>query len=355
MIREYLIKILLSPFSLVYGLVIALRNFLYNISFLKSTSFNVPVISIGNLSMGGTGKSPHIEYLVRLLEDYISLATLSRGYKRKTKGFRLVSINDRVENVGDEPLQFKRKFKNIDVAVSESRTIGIPKLLISNPQIQGILLDDAFQHRSVRPGLNILLTDFSKPFTRDYLLPSGSLREWRGAYKRADIIIVTKCPEFLNEEQKRRITEEINPLSHQRLFFSKYQYQNPYYIFNPNQRILLTDDIDAILVSAIANTDYINAYLENKVQSLRNVEYEDHHEFSNHDVSRIKLIFQNINSPKKLILTTEKDAMRLLAHKQYLVDNKLPIFVLPTKVAFLDQDGAQFNDSIKDFLLNFKV
>jgi tetraacyldisaccharide 4'-kinase len=305
--------------------------------------------------MGGTGKSPHIEYLIRLLKDYLKIATLSRGYKRKSRGFHLVNFMDQVETTGDEPLQFKKKFRDIDVAVSESRTLGIPKLLIHNPELESILLDDAFQHRSVKPGLNILLTDYSRLFTRDFLLPSGNLREWRGSYKRADIIIVTKCPEDITQEEKQLLIEEIKPQKHQRIFFSKYLYGNPYYIFNTSQRIVLTDDIDVLLVSAIANTDYLNSYLETKVNSVRNVEYEDHHDFSNHDVSRIKLIFDNMNSQKKLILTTEKDAMRLHRHRNYLIENKVPIFTLPAHVSFLNEDGPVFDTSIKDFLLNFKV
>jgi len=355
MIRTYLIKILLSPFSLLYGIAISARNFLYNISFLKSNSFNLPVISIGNLSMGGTGKSPHIEYLVYLLKDFVKVATLSRGYKRKSRGFKIVHFNDQVENVGDEPLQFKRKFQSIEVAVSESRTIGIPKLLIYNPQIQTILLDDAFQHRSVEPGLNILLTEYSNLFTKDYLLPSGRLREWRGSYKRADIIVISKCPDEITEEDRNRIIEEIKPYKHQRLFFSKYNYGYPYYIFNTSQKLQLTEDIDVLLVSAIANTDYLNHYLKTKVNSVKNVEYDDHHTFSNHDVSRIKLIFQNMKSQKKIIITTEKDAIRLHYHKKYLLENKVPIFTLPAYVSFLDNDGLAFDHSIKDFLLNFKV
>lgn len=336
-------------------MAISVRNFLYQISFLKSNSFSIPIIGVGNLSMGGTGKTPHIEYLLSLLREYLKIATLSRGYNRKTRGFKMVGLADTAESVGDEPLQFKLKYQDVHVAVAESRSIGIPKLLIHDPNIQLVLLDDSFQHLSVKPGLNILLTDYGRLFTKDYLLPSGNLREWRSAYKRADMIIVSKCPDDMNGEDRERITQEINPLPHQRLYFSKYEYGTPYYIFNPNSRLRLSDEIDIILVSAIANTDYLNSYIEPRVKSLRNVEFEDHHMFSNHDVSRIKLIFEHLNSDKKAILTTEKDATRLLRHRKYLIENRIPVFILPVRVSFLDEDREKFNTSIKDFLLNFKV
>jgi tetraacyldisaccharide 4'-kinase len=317
--------------------------------------FNLPVISVGNLSLGGAGKTPHIEYLVRLLKDYLNIATLSRGYMRKTKGYLLVHTRANAEQVGDEPLQFKRKFPDITVAVSESRAFAIPKLLMDRPNTQVILLDDAFQHRSVKPGLNILLTEFRRPFTRDYLLPSGRLREWRGAYERADIIIVSKCPRDIAPEDKDALAKEIRPLAHQRLYFSYYDYYQPYFILNPGYVTQLQPDWDVLLISAIANTEYLVDYLNEQVNSVTVLEYEDHHYFSKYDVAHLKATFDNLESSKKLILTTEKDAMRLELHRQYLAENRLPVFALPVDVKFHFDEGPKFDQDVKDFLLNFKV
>ena len=211
MSRFWLVKILLIPASLLYGLGIALRNIFYRFGLLKSVEFSVPVISVGNLSVGGTGKTPHIEYLVWSLKPFLQIATLSRGYGRKTKGYREVRFYDKARDVGDEPLQFKRRFRDLIVAVSESRTFGIIQLLNEYPQLQTILLDDAFQHRSVDPGLNILLTEYDKPYTRDFMMPSGRLREFKSAANRADIIIVTKCPKEFSEDDRNAMIRELSP------------------------------------------------------------------------------------------------------------------------------------------------
>ena len=211
MLQKIIARTLLSPFSILYGVGIWLRNIAYDTGLVKATKFSLPVISVGNLSVGGAGKSPHVEYLIELLKPYIDVATLSRGFMRKTKGFKLVKYQDTAESVGDEPLQYKRKYNDLVVAVSESRNTGIPMILQQHPNVQTILLDDAYQHRAVTPGLNILLTQFELPFTRDSLLPVGRLREWKAAYKRADIIIVTKCPKEITTDDKNKFIEEINP------------------------------------------------------------------------------------------------------------------------------------------------
>ena len=354
MIQNPLIQLLLAPLSLLYGLGISLRNFLYKKGILKGVEFDVPLISVGNLSIGGAGKTPHIEYLIRLLKDYLNVATISRGYKRKTKGFLIVKPNHNANAVGDEPLQFKRKFQDVLVTVSESRTFAVPQILIEQPESQVILLDDAFQHLSITPGLNILLTEFSYPFTKDYLLPSGRLREWRSAYHRADIIVVSKCPFQISENDKSAFIEEINPLSRQRIYFSYYKYGQPYFLLNTNYRLNLSPDLDVVLISAIARADYLVEYLEKHVNSIQALEYEDHHYFTKFDVSQLKNTFSNIDSPKKIILTTEKDAMRLELHHQFIVENKLPVYVLPVKVAFHFDEGEIFDNDIKQFLLNFK-
>ncbi len=199
---NWFLRILLLPISLLYGLGTTIRVFLYETSSKKSVSFDIPIISVGNLSTGGTGKSPHVEYLIMLLRPYLNVATLSRGYGRKSKGFRVVTPEDTAETVGDEPLQFKRKFQDVLVTVGEERTMAIPQIMGHANNVQVILLDDAYQHLAVNPGLNILLTDYKRPFFKDFLLPSGNLREWPSGKKRADIIVVTKCPEEVTESNR---------------------------------------------------------------------------------------------------------------------------------------------------------
>jgi tetraacyldisaccharide 4'-kinase len=220
-----LLKPLLYPLSLLYGVIIWIRNKLYDAGIISSIQFSVPVISVGNLSTGGTGKTPHIEYLINLLQYEYKVATMSRGYKRRTQGFYLAGQNTDAGTIGDEPMQFHLKYPEVAVSVCEDRMTGIPRLLGEKAEIEVVLLDDAFQHRSVKPGLNILITDYAKPFYKDFILPFGSLRESRKAYKRADIIIVSKCPDQLDESQKESIRSRIKPLPHQSLFFTGIAYR----------------------------------------------------------------------------------------------------------------------------------
>lgn len=355
MVQHYLVKLLLAPFSLLYGVGVSVRDMLYRNGVLKGVEFNVPVISVGNLSVGGAGKTPHIEYLIRLLKEYLEVATLSRGYSRKTKGFLTVQAGMTAEQAGDEPLQFKRKFPDIHVTVAESRTFGIPQIMMDRPSTQVVLLDDAFQHRSIKPGLNILLTEFDRPFTRDYLLPSGRLREWRSAYRRADIIVVSKCPLQVTEAERQALTDEIDPLPHQQLFFSYYDYFQPYYILDSRYRLHLREDMDVLLICAIAGTDYLVRYLEERVNTVTVLEYEDHHYFTRHDVAHLQSTYERLESDKKVVITTEKDAMRLELHQAFLKEQRLPLFVLPVQVRFHFGEGGDFDEQIKDFLLNFRV
>ncbi len=355
MIDNLLGKILLSPFSLLYLLGSGLNSLLYRTGLLKSMSFTFPVISVGNLSIGGAGKTPHIEYLIRLLKDYLNVATLSRGYGRKTRGFMEIQTHMTAEETGDEPLQFKRKFPEITAVVAENRAFGIPRIISDHPEAQLILLDDAFQHRAVKPGLNLLLTEYDQPFTRDFPLPSGRLREWRSAYKRADAIIVSKCPADLSLEKAAAMRREIAPEPHQRLFFSYYGYGAPYYIFNPRYRVDLNQEWDVLLICAIARREYLLSYLKQAAGSVKVLAYEDHHVFTNGEIGQLHTEFQRMESDKKVILTTEKDAVRLEMHRQFLLDNRMPIFALPAEVKFHFGEGPAFDQYVKDFLLNFKV
>ncbi|MCC6410748.1 MAG: tetraacyldisaccharide 4'-kinase [Saprospiraceae bacterium] len=352
---DIIIRILLLPLSMLYGIGVGLRLLMYRIGIVRSVKFSMPVISVGNLSVGGAGKSPHIEYLLRWLGDYLEVAVLSRGYGRKSMGYLPVTIIDTAEQVGDEPLQFKRKFPEVPIAVSESRALGVPELVKRNPELQVVLLDDAFQHLAVTPGLNILLTEFKKPFTRDWLLPSGRLREWRAGYRRADIIVVSKCPPELTAEQRRKLIREIDPFPRQRVYFSRYRYGLPYDMLRPDVRRPLDATTDVLLLSAIANTDYLLDYMATSVLSAKTMEFEDHHNYDLADLVDVQRRFESMISPNKIIVTTEKDAARLEPHHKFFFENNLPVFVLPVEVAFCDNDEVEFQEDVRGFLLNFKV
>lgn len=351
---DILIRILLLPISLLYGIIVGMRNTFYRLGVLRSVHFDLPVISVGNLSVGGAGKSPHIEYLLRWLGQYIEVSVLSRGYGRKTEGYREVAQIDTAELAGDEPLQFKRKFPDVPIVVSESRALGVPELVKNNPNTQCVLLDDAFQHLAVTPGLNILLTEFSRPFTRDWLLPSGRLREWRYGYRRADIIIVTKCPPDLTPQQRFKIVSEIDPFPRQRVYFSRYEYGVPYDMFRRNETRLLDLETDALLVSAIANTDYLLQYLVGELRSVNTLEFEDHHYFAEDELEDLKRKFEAMPSKNKIVVTTEKDATRLELHEAFFWKNQLPVYVLPVEVRFCDEDERVFQEDVKQFLMEFK-
>lgn len=345
----------MAPFALLYGLGVSLRNAMYKTGLLKEISFNIPVISIGNLTMGGAGKTPHVEYLVSWLQEYIQLAVLSRGYKRKTKGFKVVGVHDSASTVGDEPLQYKRKFPEVNVYVSESRVLGIPKILSLQPQMQLILLDDAFQHRSVKPGLNILLTTYHDLFVHDFLLPMGRLREWRQAYKRADLLIVTKCPHDMSQEDRQIIQNKIKPLPHQALLYSTYQYTRLYHLLYPSVTMTLRADMQALVISAIANTDFLLAYLEKQLGEVKIIEYEDHHAFTRYEMGHLKNEFARLPGNEKIIITTAKDATRLEPHLEFLRREEMPVFVLPVFVSFTEDDDIHFKQIVQSYLLSFKI
>lgn len=355
MVDQWILKILLSPLALLYGIVIAIRNGLYHLGLLRGISFSLPVISIGNLSVGGTGKTPHTEYLIRLLHEYISVGILSRGYRRKTTGYLEVTPSDDAVNVGDEPLQFKRKFPHVPVAVAESRSLAIPLLVRTYPDIQLIILDDGFQHREVEAGLNILLTEHNRPFTRDWLLPVGKLREWPNAADRADIIIVTKCPAAISQQEMDQMHAEVMQDEEQKIFFSHYAYGNPYRMYKSSERIALHEEMNVLLVAGIADTEYMMDYVRSRCNGVQLMEYNDHHTFSNFDVGDIERHYRQLKEEQEVVLlTTEKDAMRLDSHRELLQRLDLPIYILPVRVQFLGDEPAVFDLFVKDWLLNFK-
>jgi tetraacyldisaccharide 4'-kinase len=344
------LRIFLFPFSLIYGLIIIVRNFLFDKNIIKSVSFNLPIIAVGNLSLGGTGKSPMVEYLITLLKDKYKVATLSRGYKRKLKGYVLAKAHTTAIEIGDEPMQFYSKFPDVAVAVGEERIVAIPQLLQDCPETNVIILDDAFQHRIIKPGLNILLTEYDNLFTQDYFLPAGNLRDQKSSYKKADVIVVTKCPFNLSEEEKDTIKKEINPLPHQKVFFTAIEYGHLYHMVDKSQKpFTLKDEI--LLVCGIANPTPLRKHLSQNARTYNQLSFSDHHIFTLADIKKIKNKFHGINADKKMIITTEKDAVRLMKFNEELVS--MPVFVLPVRHRFLFGEGIQFDSIVDTFVEMF--
>ncbi len=349
------LKLFLFPFAFIYGLAVFVRNWLYDSGILPSKEFSNSVISIGNLSAGGTGKSPMTEYLVRLIKSKYTVATLSRGYKRQTSGFIIADANSTSNQIGDEPLQFKKKFPDTIISVDENRRHGIQKLLQAHPELEVILLDDAFQHRRIKPGISILLSDYGKMFYDDYLLPVGTLREWRSGKKRADIILVTKCPANLTPVEKRIILKKINPDPHQHIYYSHIRYGNPIVVFPATRPLLLNEkaekDETAILLTGISNPRPLEDYLLKKKINIVSLTYPDHHQYTLVDANGLIEKFNSITSSKKYIITTEKDAMRLDKLGLIEILNKLPIYYIPIETDFNEKEKIDFEKLIIDYVL----
>ena len=287
------------------------------------------------------------EYLIRLLSDQYKVATLSRGYKRKTKGFALANENTTAIDIGDEPMQLHKKFPGVSIAVAEERVVGIPQLLHARPETEVIILDDAFQHREVKAGLNILLTDYHNLYTRDFMLPSGDLRDVKSSSKRADIIIVTKCKSFLSPEEKESITEELKPQHEQKVYFTKIEYGSPYHLFTKETKFL-EPATNVLLVCGIANPKPLQEVLTSYSASYEMLIYKDHHIFTVDDLQEIKKQFAKIDAPNKIILTTEKDGVRLSKYESEL--KQLPIYVIPMRHRFLFGDEEEFESKIFEFI-----
>lgn len=343
-------RYLLLPFSFIYGIIITIRNWLFDKNYLKSAAFNFPIICVGNLAVGGTGKTPMVEYLIRLLKTDYAVATLSRGYKRKTVGFGIANENTTALEIGDEPMQFHLKFPDITVAVGEERLVAIPQLLHEKPATNIIILDDAFQHRTVRAGLNIILTDYKNLYTRDLLMPAGDLRDTKKSAKRAQIIIVTKCPQNLTPDEKVRIIAELKPAPAQSVFFTEILYTEPYHLFSKKE-FPFTPGLELLLVCGIANPKPLQEYLIPRVVSYDMLRFPDHHIFSIDDMEEIKKQFGKIQSANKIILTTEKDGVRLQKFENELQD--YPIYVLPIRHSFMFDDSGRFYGLVKNFIDSF--
>lgn len=329
-----LLRKIFFPFVPIYYVVTWSRNKLYDLGLKKSKSYDFPVICVGNLSVGGTGKTPMIEYLIKLLKDDQKVATLSRGYKRQTKGFQLANENATTETIGDEPFQFYNKFGNtILVAVDADRQNGIAELQKQKNKPNVILLDDAYQHRKVKAGFNILLTTYDNPFFNDYVLPTGNLREPRSGAKRADIIVVTKCPKALDELEKQKVVSQIKPHQNQQVFFSSIEYSEK--VISANSDIQLKNLSNFTLVTGIANSKPLVDFLNDRSLKFEHLNFKDHHGFSKQDISKL--------NKKALIVTTEKDFMRLKHYKP--LNDKL--FYLPIEVVI--DNETKFNKWVESF------
>jgi tetraacyldisaccharide 4'-kinase len=305
---------------------------------------------VGNLATGGTGKTPMTEYLIELLQNDYKVATLSRGYKRKTKGFAIANERTTALEIGDEPMQFHEKFPNITVAVGEERIVAIPQILHDKPDTDVIILDDGLQHRMVKAGLNILLTDYSNLYSRDIMLPTGDLRDIKNSAKRAHIIIVTKCKSDVSKEEKAEIETQLKLETHQKIFFSEILYAAPYHLFN-NSNTDFGADTDVLLITGIANPKPIKNFVNKYVKSYDMLRYADHHIFTSTDLKDIKKSFEKLKSDNKIIITTEKDAVRLKKFDEAL--SSMPIFVLPIKQRFLFDEGDYFNQIIQSYMQEF--
>lgn len=341
------LRFLLFPFALIYGVITSLRNGMYRVGIFKASKFSLPIISIGNLSMGGTGKTPHTEYLIRLLQDDKKVFTLSRGFGRKEYGFIQASDQSSARQIGDEPFQFYRKFgSRIGVAVDANRVAGVMEICKTNPTTQVVLLDDAFQHRAIRAGLSILITPFDDPFYTDFIAPVGRLREARWGKNRADIIVISKCPSFeqINRDEIRR---KINPYQHQKVFFSRIVYGSALNIANPSQLCQLIGR-NLIVVSGIANPAPLIEQLSVENRILEHVKFADHYNFKPTDIRAIHNLFDKFAGNDALIITTEKDAMRLLDPGMRKEILNYPWFYQEIEIE-LDQ-ATEFNQLIKDYV-----
>jgi len=344
-----LLRLLLFPFSILYGLGVILRNLAYDFGIFRSQQFQLPLISIGNLSVGGSGKSPMTEYLVRLLKDKYKIATLSRGYGRKTTGFLMVDADAASSETGDEPLQFKRKFNEITVAVCEDRVKGISRL---EKDHKLIILDDAFQHRAVKPGLSILLFEYKNFHEFQWLLPAGDLREPMSGKKRADILVISKCPKAISLNERQAIEERLNRNNPKALFFSYLDYGNLIPL-NGNSPVRplnsLNETSRIILLTGIANALPLLEELSSHGAALIHHEYPDHHQFNAKNIAKLVSSFKALDQGDNLIITTEKDAQRLnlAGIREQLIS--LPVYYLPVETEFQEADKTLFNKLIEEY------
>lgn len=341
-----ILRIFLYPFSLLYGLGVYCRNKMFDWGILKSVCFDVPVIGVGNLSTGGTGKTPQVEYLIELLSKDYKIAVLSRGYKRKTKGFVIAQPGKDAKAVGDEPLQIHKNYPDILVAVCEKRVEGINKLLELHPEIELIILDDSFQHRYVKPRLNILLTDYYKLFNYNFLLPCGNLREPKSQAKRADILVVTKTPAIFSPLDRKIILKRVSRYKTKNIFFSYINYKKWEPLTEAAEKFAKGKSKTIFLLTGIANPSALEEKLKTQCEELICYNYRDHHSFQPAELQKLKDRFKNTLSASKVVITTQKDAMRLQKPELMEVLNDIPVYILPIQTEFHKEDKKAFDDYV---------
>lgn len=343
----------LTPLSWIYGLVVILRNKLFDIGLLKQKAFDIPVISVGNITVGGSGKTPHVEYLISLLKDEVKTAVLSRGYKRKSSGYVLADDNSSMTDIGDEPFQMKKKFNNIYVAVDKKRRNGIERLTNDDEtkDVEVILLDDAFQHRYVKPGINILLVDYHRLIIYDKLLPAGRLREPMSGKERADMVIITKCPADLKPMEFRVLTKAMDLFPYQDLYFTTIEYDKLTKLFADEQKIDKEElkDVNVLLLTGIASPKLLLTDLKPHCKSIQSLTFSDHHLFTAKDINKINNAFAAMPSPK-IIVTTEKDATRIEVAEGLDEDVKEAIYTQPIHIKFMLEQEELFNNKIKSYV-----
>lgn len=352
------IKILLLPVAFLYGIVTLIRNRLYDWHFLPEKKFDIHTIGVGNLAVGGAGKTPLVEYLIRLLAaEQVPAATLSRGYKRKTSGFVLAHESSTAEDIGDEPLIYKSKY-NIPVAVDANRVNGIRKLTALeglSPKV--VLLDDVFQHRSLKCGLNIVVSDYNNLYFNDLMLPAGTLREFKSGIGRADIIIISKTPDRTSPVEMRTILKDVNAKAHQQVFFSYLKYGELYSASNPNEKIDTLNDLfrfRVISFAGIANAQPMVNYLKEYAADVRHLAFDDHHDYSLKDLEDIDRYYQGFEGGNKILVTTEKDLMRLKNKSVWEIARRMNIYVLPVDVTFKDKE-EEFNEAVLKYVRTSRI
>lgn len=340
----------LLPLSWLYGIGVRLRNQMFEMGMLKSRSFDIPVISVGNITVGGSGKTPHVEYLINLLSDKVKVAVLSRGYKRKSKGYVLAGKDTQMRDIGDEPFQMKKKFEDIYVAVDRDRCHGIDRLTNDKEteDTDVVLLDDAYQHRYVKPGINILLVDYHRLIMYDKLLPAGRLREPKNGKSRADIVIVTKCPAELKPMEFRVITKAMNLYPYQKLYFTTLKYGDlkPMYCGADRKLDSISADTSVLLLTGIASPRQMIVDLQPYTENVTPLTFADHHQFTSSDIGRVNEAYASMHGSDKIIITTEKDQARLFGMPGLSDDVRQNIYVLPVKVGFMLDQEEEFNENI---------
>jgi tetraacyldisaccharide 4'-kinase len=348
-------NILLYPISLLYGAITTIRNFLYDTGILPSEEFQFPIICVGNITVGGTGKTPHTEYIAGLLHENYRVATLSRGYKRKTRDFRIASSEGLVSEIGDEPMQIFRNYPDVLVTVDRKRVHGVNIILEEHPDIEVIILDDAFQHRSITPGFSILLSDYERLIFEDHMLPYGNLRESKDNMRRADVILITKTPENISPIQRRIIVKEINKSPYQNLYFTSFRYKPPVPIFEESSHNIEPETIKGIncgivLVTGIANPKPLKEYLEKSFNEIIHLSFPDHHNFNEKDLDTIISAYEELKSESRYLFTTEKDAVRLREFTNIAEPIRSAFFYIPIGVYFLNEDKDEFDNLIIDYV-----